>query len=228
MRELRRRVFELVTFRKQKIAADIRAKEAQLQKEREDAEAHEREVSELVGKLTTSEAKLAAIEFEQQNSRTYARLLERLLRLDRGTTSDRVELLGKLAQLTDHLAKAEGEIETLKAWIDQGAQTASPEPETISEQYFTEEESRFWAFQPIVKRAVPILNTERMLSSPVDYFVLEKLRAKLLEFTDQAPREVLIRRLYFDLLGLPPSVDAVEPTAGAIIELSGRWLQHRG
>ena len=102
------------------------------------------------------------------------------------------------------------EIETLKAWIDQGAQTASPEPETISEQYFTEEESRFWAFQPIVKRAVPILNTERMLSSPVDYFVLEKLRAKLLEFTDQAPREVLIRRLYFDLLGLPPSVDAVE------------------
>ena len=94
-------------------------------------------------------------------------------------------------------------------WIDQGAQTAG-QPETISEQYFTEEESRFWAFQPIVKRAVPILNTERMLSSPVDYFVLEKLRAKLLEFTDQAPREVLIRRLYFDLLGLPPSVDAVE------------------
>ncbi len=102
------------------------------------------------------------------------------------------------------------EIETIRRWIEQGARTASPEPESISDQYFTSQESQFWAFQPIVKHAVPILRTERELFSPVDYFILAQLRSKQLEFTDKAPRETLIRRLYFDLLGLPPSADAVE------------------
>ena len=101
------------------------------------------------------------------------------------------------------------EIETIRSWIDQGARTASPEPEAITEQYFTEEESQFWAFQPIVKQPIPTLQTMRDLTSPVDYFVLEKLRAQSLNFSDKASREILIRRLYFDLLGLPPSAAAV-------------------
>ena len=101
------------------------------------------------------------------------------------------------------------EIETIRSWIDQGARTASPEPESITEQYFTEEESQFWAFQPIVKQPIPTLQTMRDLTSPVDYFVLEKLRTQSLKFSDKASREILIRRLYFDLLGLPPSAAAV-------------------
>ena len=102
------------------------------------------------------------------------------------------------------------EIETIRKWIDQGARTASPEPDSISEQYFTNEESQFWAFQPIVKREIPITDTRRALSSPVDYFILSKLRSKRLDFTERAPREILIRRLSFDLLGLPPNSEAIE------------------
>ncbi len=102
------------------------------------------------------------------------------------------------------------EIEIIRKWIDQGARTASPEPGSISEQYFTEEESRFWAFQPIVKPELPILDTRRELSSPVDYFVLTKLHSQRLEFSDRAPRATLIRRLSFDLLGLPPTAEAIE------------------
>lgn len=102
------------------------------------------------------------------------------------------------------------EIEKIRKWIDQGARTASPEPASISEQYFTNEESQFWAFQPIVKREIPMMETRRALSSPVDYFILSKLRLKLLDFTEKAPRETLIRRLSFDLLGLPPTFEAIE------------------
>ena len=101
------------------------------------------------------------------------------------------------------------EIETIRKWIDQGARTASPEPESISEEYFTEEESRFWSFQPIIKRKIPLLNAHHEFASPVDFFILAKLRAQLLDFSEKASRETLIRRLSFDLLGIPPTADAI-------------------
>ena len=101
------------------------------------------------------------------------------------------------------------EIETIRKWIDQGGRTASPEPESISEEYFTEEERQFWAFQPIIKREIPLLNSQRELTSPVDFFILAKLRSKHLEFSEKASRETLIRRLSFDLLGIPPTTEAI-------------------
>ena len=102
------------------------------------------------------------------------------------------------------------EIEIIRKWIDQGAKTASPEPASITEQYFTQDESQFWAFQPIVKPEIPILETRRELASPVDYFIQAKLQSQRLEFSDKAPRTTLIRRLSYDLLGLPPTVEAIE------------------
>ena len=86
------------------------------------------------------------------------------------------------------------EIEIIRKWIDQGAKTASPEPASITEQYFTQDESQFWAFQPIVKPEIPILETRRELASPVDYFIQAKLQSQRLEFSDKAPRATLIRR----------------------------------
>ena len=48
------------------------------------------------------------------------------------------------------------EIAIIKQWLNLGAQTARPEPETLDEgDYFTQEERSFWAFQPIRRPEIP-------------------------------------------------------------------------
>jgi mono/diheme cytochrome c family protein len=89
------------------------------------------------------------------------------------------------------------EIATLRAWIDQGAKwpddgSAAANP------------ADWWSFKPLKKPAVPAG------TNPVDHFVRVKLREKGLAPSKEADRRTLIRRLYFDLTGLPPSPDEVD------------------
>jgi hypothetical protein len=73
---------------------------------------------------------------------------------------------------------------------------------------------KHWAFQPVKEPAVPVINNPgSLLRNPIDAFVLAKLNEKKLSPALQADRRTLIRRAYFDLLGLPPTaleVDAFE------------------
>ncbi|SVD99905.1 uncharacterized protein METZ01_LOCUS452759, partial [marine metagenome] len=92
-----------------------------------------------------------------------------------------------------------GKIETLRRWIEQGAETARPEPDTPDD-WITEEEHRYWAFQPIRNPAVPV-----GAKNPVDAFLLRRLKAKRLGFSPEAGKRTLIRRATFDLTGLPPT-----------------------
>src|SRR5437868_3798161 len=63
-----------------------------------------------------------------------------------------------------------------------------------------------WAFKPVVKPAVPELRTPHSaLRTPVDAFLLAKLRDKGLAYAPEADKRTLLRRVYFDLIGLPPS-----------------------
>jgi hypothetical protein len=96
------------------------------------------------------------------------------------------------------------EIGVIEAWIAGGATTLRPEPEQISGHYITEEEREWWAFQPVRRPPVP-----RLASHPVDAFLLEKLRDKGLGFSTEAPPATLVRRAFFDLIGLPPPVEEV-------------------
>jgi len=66
-----------------------------------------------------------------------------------------------------------------------------------------------WAFQPIVRPAVPNVNRPNWPCNPIDRFVLAALDRSRLSPADQADRAVLIRRLKFDLLGLPPTPNEV-------------------
>ena len=69
---------------------------------------------------------------------------------------------------------------------------------------------RHWAFQPIVQPLAPLVSQASWPGGSIDAFVLARLEAAGLTPSPPADRRTLIRRLYFDLLGLPPSYDAVE------------------
>jgi hypothetical protein len=66
-----------------------------------------------------------------------------------------------------------------------------------------------WAFRQLVRPAIPRLERAAVTRSPVDAFVLQALEQKKLSLNPEADRATLLRRLSFDLTGLPPKPDEV-------------------
>ena len=77
------------------------------------------------------------------------------------------------------------------------------------EGYDWEMERRHWAYRPMGHPVVPEVVDEAWCRNDIDRFVLASLERKGLEPAPQASAETLVRRLYFDLLGLPPTADQV-------------------
>jgi hypothetical protein len=68
-----------------------------------------------------------------------------------------------------------------------------------------------WAYKPVARPTVPKLSPQySALGNPIDAFLLAKLNEKGLKYAPEADRRTLIRRVYFDLIGLPPMPDEVE------------------
>ncbi len=65
----------------------------------------------------------------------------------------------------------------------------------------------FWAFQLLKKPALPQLQEKRRIRTPIDAFVLARLQAKGLALSAEADRSTLLRRAFFDLIGLPPTLE---------------------
>ncbi|QDV69806.1 Planctomycete cytochrome C [Rosistilla carotiformis] len=106
---------------------------------------------------------------------------------------------------------SEEELEIVRQWIDSGATTLRPEPESLDGGLFiTEEERSHWSLQPIVRPAVPEVAATESVSNPIDAFLLAKLEEKGFGFSPRAAPNALIRRLHIDLHGLPPTPQAVE------------------
>ena len=122
------------------------------------------------------------------------------------------------------------QLATLKAWVTQGAQTARPEPETLDRNsQWMEEERNYWAFVPVQRPAVPVVDHRDLVRTPIDAFLLQALEGRQLGYSPEASRRTLIRRLSFDLLGLPPSPEEVEafendPSPTAYEDLVDRLL----
>src|SRR5258708_18763851 len=62
-----------------------------------------------------------------------------------------------------------------------------------------------WAFRPLVRPKIPALKDDNWCRTPVDRFIFAKLEAAGLAPLPQADRRTLIRRVTFDLTGLPPT-----------------------
>ncbi len=70
-------------------------------------------------------------------------------------------------------------------------------------------ERAFWSFQPLRQVEPPKLDAAAWAASPIDAFVLAKLRQEGLEPAPEAGRAALIRRASFDVIGLPPTPEEV-------------------
>jgi mono/diheme cytochrome c family protein len=97
------------------------------------------------------------------------------------------------------------EIGVLRAWIDQGA--VWPEDASLAKR----DPLDWWSLKPIVKSAVPeIRNPQSAIRNPIDAFIRAKLAEKNLTPSSEADPRTLCRRLYFDLIGLPPTPEELE------------------
>src|SRR5262249_25986633 len=74
----------------------------------------------------------------------------------------------------------------------------------------TDEDRKFWAFQKPVRPAVPRVRHVGRVRTPIDAFILARLEEKDLSLSPDADRATPLRRLCFDLTGLPPSPEEVE------------------
>jgi hypothetical protein len=75
---------------------------------------------------------------------------------------------------------------------------------------FTAKQRSHWAYFPVARPAIPQVDNSARIRTPVDAFVLARLQREGLSLSPAAGRRELIRRLKFDLLGLPPTVDEIE------------------
>jgi hypothetical protein len=75
---------------------------------------------------------------------------------------------------------------------------------------FTAEQRGFWSFQKPLRPAVPAVREAVWMRNPIDAFVLAKLEAAGLKPSPAADKRTLIRRVTFDLIGLPPTPEEVE------------------
>lgn len=99
----------------------------------------------------------------------------------------------------------------LQQWIAAGAKVRSEEPEQAAPGLLlTEEDRSHWAFQPIVRPPVPFAGQPNAPASPIDAFLLQRLQQHGLHFAEEADRETLLRRLWLDLVGLPPIPAAID------------------
>jgi hypothetical protein len=87
--------------------------------------------------------------------------------------------------------------------------------EGISEAPITDDDREHWSFRLLKRPAVPDVSPPDWARSPIDHFILAKLQAKNLTPQPQADPVVLIRRLSFDLIGLPPTPEELAEFAAA-------------
>lgn len=104
------------------------------------------------------------------------------------------------------------QVADLTQWVQMGA----PWPDSLFQKHKdakTQHATRntHWAFQPL-KRVLPpkIQNPISRIQNPIDAFILAQLQAKGLQPNPPASKQVLIRRVYYDLTGLPPSPEEVQ------------------
>ncbi|NHE57560.1 PSD1 and planctomycete cytochrome C domain-containing protein [Cyclobacterium plantarum] len=99
----------------------------------------------------------------------------------------------KMPPPDSNLKLSDFEISMIKKWISQGAEY---EPH--------------WSFLPPEKVKIPKVNHNDWANNEIDYFILKKLEEKGFKPNEEADKESLLKRLSFDLTGLPPTLEMMD------------------
>ena len=78
----------------------------------------------------------------------------------------------------------------------------------------SDQDRQHWAFQPVKRPTVPVVKNQQWVANPIDAFILSKLEEKGLRPNPPADKRELIRRITYDLTGLPPTPQEVEAFVG--------------
>jgi hypothetical protein len=121
------------------------------------------------------------------------------------------------------------EKELLRSWINAGAVWGADSIDPFRYTTDTRAGHDWWSLQPVVRPPLPKVQNPTWIRNPIDAFVLARLEAKQLSPSTPANRATLIRRLYFDLIGLPPAPEEVaafvhDPAPDAYEKLVERLL----
>ncbi|MCA9101247.1 MAG: PSD1 domain-containing protein [Planctomycetales bacterium] len=93
-------------------------------------------------------------------------------------------------------------VTTLRTWIDAGAVWPDDTAASAAESH--------WAYQPPIRAPLPAVSNPEWPRGAIDRFVFGRLDAEGMAPSPEAERVVLLRRLYLDLIGLPPTVEQVD------------------
>ena len=108
----------------------------------------------------------------------------------------------------------DAEIELLTEWVRRGApwptETAAAKQKSEEAFDLAKRKAEHWCWQVISKAQPPAVRDNSWVRDPIDQFILAKLESADLKAASDADRAVLLRRVYFDLIGLPPSPEEIE------------------
>jgi len=136
---------------------------------------------------------------------------------------------------------AAAEVDLLVRWIDAGAAWPESEADRVARESDRDPRLTHWAWQPVVRPAVPPARAGWPAGNPIDRFLQTTLAERGLAPAPEADRRTLIRRLSFDLIGLPPtpaevaafvadeSPDAYEALVDRLLaspHYGERWARH--
>jgi mono/diheme cytochrome c family protein len=121
---------------------------------------------------------------------------------------------GDLYQMPPKSKLPAEEVAALTKWVEMGApwpqeEVAASASAKGSGFDLAARKAEHWCWQPIARHDPPAVRNEAWAGQPMDRFILARLEASGLSPSPRADR-TLIRRLYFDLLGLPPTPEEVE------------------
>ncbi|MEX0819301.1 MAG: PSD1 and planctomycete cytochrome C domain-containing protein, partial [Pirellulaceae bacterium] len=106
-------------------------------------------------------------------------------------------------------------IAALTKWVEMGLpwtpgdEVAHTEPVEHGPPPVNDETKKFWSFQPVTRPAIPQVADAEWVRTPIDAFVLKGLEEAALQPAARATKTALLRRAYYDLIGLPPSPEEV-------------------
>ena len=106
-------------------------------------------------------------------------------------------------------------IADLQEWIRMGVPWPREEPSARKEEKLGDRDWKklrmeSWAFRPMKKPAAPEVKNKQLVNNPIDNFILAKLESKGLKPLGKAAPRLLLRRVYLNLTGLPPTPSQVD------------------